>query len=241
MKLTLGIVVVVLIAVAGFVLWSPKDAPTRTAGESTVATEGVAETSESADAGAARSAVTPGEYVVQTDESIVNWAGKKPLIEGYVNSGSIGVKGGSISVGADASVGTFTIDMNTLSVSKTPTKPGKESALEGHLKGERWFDVATHPEASFAITKVTPRADSNATFIYDIEGDLTMKGVTHALQFPATIYADASGLLHASADFEFNRTLWGITSGSGSFFDDLADNVIDDMVALSFELVAEKQ
>ena len=162
-------------------------------------------------------------------------------IRDSINSGSITVTGGTIVAGENSATGVFTIDMNTLSVSNTPTKPGSENALEGHLKGERWFDVEAFPEASFSITEVKSRADSETTFEYDITGKLTMRDVTGTLSFPATIYTDDNGTLHAKADFEFDRTIWGITAGSGSFFDSLADNVVDDVVALSFKLVAEKQ
>lgn len=189
-----------------------------------------------------KAAVTDGTYRVVPEESTIRWAGKKPLIEGYINSGAIGVQEGTISVENQSSAtGRFVMDMNTISVTATPTKPGQESALEGHLKGERWFNVATYPTATFEIAEVSPRADSATTFMYDIRGTLTMKGESHELTFPATIYEDEAGKLHAEADFEFDRTKWGITSGSDTFFDNLADNAIDDMVALSFNLVAEKQ
>lgn len=231
--LIIGLVVVVAVAIGGFFFWTPAGAPetleeARQESQIEAVTEGAA-------------VVAPGTYVVVPAESMVQWAGKKPLIEGYVNSGSIGLNEGTITVTDTAATGNFTIDMNTLSVSETPTKPGKESALEGHLKGEGWFDVAAFPTATFEIVEVSPRVDSAATFIYGIRGNLTMKGETHELSFPATIYLDGNGALHADASLEFDRTVWGITAGSGSFFDNLADNAIDDMVALSFKLVAEKQ
>ena len=135
----------------------------------------------------------------------------------------------------------FVIDMNTLSVSGTPAKPGRESALEEHLKGERWFNISEYPTAMFAIRGIVPREESAEKNLYDVTGELTMKGKTGQLTFPAKIYMSEDGSLHAIADFEFDRTQWGITAGSGSFFDNLADNVIDDMVSLSFHLVAEKK
>jgi len=184
--------------------------------------------------------VSEGTYEVVPAESKVNWAGKKPLLEGYVNSGSIAVASGTIVVANGEASGEFAIDMDTLSVSSTPTKPGQESSLEGHLKGERWFNVAAYPTTSFKITSVEKQADSDTTFVYDVTGDLTLKGETHEISFPALIYQDAEGALHAEASFEINRTTWGITSGSASFFDDVADNAIDDMVALSFALTAKK-
>lgn len=183
--------------------------------------------------------VAAGVYTVRTQESSLSWAGKKPFIEGYVNAGSVDVTKGTITVRDRQAVGSFAIDMNTLSVSVTPTKSGQENALEGHLKSARWFDVATHPTATVGITTVTPRADSDDTYVYDITGMLTMKGETHDIAFPAIIY-EVDSVLYASGSFEIDRTKWGITSASGSFFDNLADNVIDDMVAISFTLVADK-
>lgn len=188
---------------------------------------------------AAKEIVSQGSYYVFPEQSSVRWAGKKSLIEGYVNSGSLAVKSGKIEVGEDSATGEFTLDMNSLLVADTPTKPGREGALEGHLKGSGWFDVETYPEASFVITSVSKRGDSDETYTYDVTGELTMKGETGELTFPALIYTDDIGLLRAEAQLEFDRTKWGITANSGNFFDNLADNVIDDMVALSFSLVAE--
>lgn len=239
MKALLVILALVALGVVGFVFWTPEGAPGTTSDEVVVESEG--DDADSVETTETRSVVAEGEYVVVAEESVVNWAGKKPLIEGYINNGSIAVSEGSVSVEGETATGTFVVDMTTLSVSDTPTKPGQESALEGHLTGERWFDVATYPEASFTITEVTPRADSDTTFVYDVTGELTMKGTTDTLEFPATIYQNAEGRLYAAADFEFDRTRWNITAGSGSFFDNLEDNVIDDMVALSFSLVAEQQ
>lgn len=233
MKIVLGIVAVVVLAVGAYAFWGPN------ASEMQNRENGL--NGENGEAAADATVVAPGTYRVVTDESDVRWAGKKPLIDGYVNSGTIEVADGTIEVADDTATGVFTMDMNTLSVSETRTKPGQEDTLTGHLKGERWFDVATYPSATFEILEITPHADSETTFMYDVRGELTMKGETGELTFPATIYSDADGRVHAEADFEFDRTEWGITSGSGSFFDDLADNVIDDMVALSFDLVAERE
>jgi polyisoprenoid-binding protein YceI len=187
--------------------------------------------------------VVPGNgmYAVIPAESSVGWAGKKPLIEGYINAGSIAVTEGTIEVAGTRATGSFTIDMDTLSVSSTPTKPGQESALEGHLKGERWFNIAGFPTATFVIKSVAERPDSATSFKYDVTGSLTMKGKTNDISFPATIYQDEAGKLHARAETEIDRTKWDITAGSASFFDNLADNVIDDMVALSFHVVATQK
>jgi len=191
-------------------------------------------------ASATKQVVSPGSYAIDLSNSVVNWAGKKPLIDGYINSGVIGFSAGTITVTENDATGEFTIDMNTLSVGLTAKKPGQESVLEGHLKGDSWFNVTEFPTASFNITNVSVRTDSDSTFQYDVTGDLTMKGVTNEINFPAEIYETASGQVQVEATTTIDRTKWGLTAMSGSFFDNLADNVIDDSVQLSFSLVADK-
>ena len=188
----------------------------------------------------ARQVVMPGSYVVDTSASTVGWAGKKPLIDGYINSGTLDLSEGVITVTNATAAGSFTIDMNTLKVGLTAKKPGQESVLEGHLKGDSWFNVTEFPTASFNITNVSVRTDSDSTFQYDVTGDLTMKGVTNEISFPATIYQTDTENVIVEAVTVIDRTKWGITSMSGSFFDNLANNVIDDSVQLSFSLVADK-
>jgi len=188
-----------------------------------------------------RAMIEDGAYQVDTTKSIVNWSGKKPLQEGYINSGTLALTEGSVTVSGTGAEGSFIIDMKTLKVGLTAKKPDQETALEGHLKSDRWFDVAGHPTATFVINSVTQQGDMVGNFNYEIQGDLTLKGETHPVTFPAVIYLDAEGALVAEAATEIDRTLWGITAGSDSFFDNLADNAIDNMISLSFYLVATKE
>lgn len=224
----IALAVVVLLAGGGYYFYSMNDAAV------TDTTQGAAvEVQESI----AEGAVVAGTYTVNVSESTVGWSAKKPLIEGYVNSGTIGITEGTISVTDSSATGSFTIDMNTIDVGLTAKKPGKEGALEGHLKSDDFFDVEKFPTASFAIKNV---ALSSEPLTYSVTGDLTMKGVTNELTFPAKIYLNDSGKLVADATFEFDRTKWGITYGSDSFFDDLADRAISDMVEMRLMLVADK-
>jgi polyisoprenoid-binding protein YceI len=188
-----------------------------------------------------RASITAGSYVVDSEKSIVNWSGKKPLIDGYINTGEIRLSEGSIEVLENDATGSFVIAMDTLKVGLTAKKPDQETALEGHLKGDRWFDVAAYPTATFVINEVTPKTDSATSFTYTIAGDLTLKGQTHPVTFDAVIYQNTDGTIRAEAATEIDRTKWGITAGSASFFDNLADNAIDNMIALSFTLVATKK
>jgi polyisoprenoid-binding protein YceI len=187
---------------------------------------------------ASATVVAPGTYTVDTTSSTVAWSGAKPLISGYIDSGTIGIKDGSITVTDSSATATITMDMNTVHVGTT-FKTGKEGALEDHLKKSDFFDVTTYPTATFTITTVTPRSDSATTFMYDVTGTLTMKGKTGDVSFPAKIFAE-NGVLHAEASTTIDRTKWNITFGSKNFFDNLADNAIDDLVQLKLTLVATK-
>jgi hypothetical protein len=44
--------------------------------------------------------------------------------------------------------------------------------------------------------------------------------------------------VRVDADFELDRTLWDVRFGSGKFFEDLGDNVIDDNFRVEAHVVA---
>lgn len=181
-----------------------------------------------------------GTYTINAAKSLVNWAAKKPLIDGYINSGTIMVAQGSVTVTTQGATGSFTMDMNTLDVGLTAKKPGQEGKLEEHLKGDRFFDVAKFPTATFVITKVEQSATPSPEQTHTLTGDLTMKGQQHTVTFPAVVYEE-NGTLFAKATTEVDRTKWGITAGSKNFFENLGDNMIDDMIGLTIALEAKKQ
>jgi len=233
MKIALIAVAILLLGGIGFIMWDAGAPTTGDVPQNTMTVEETVGTDDNIDAPSVT--LPDGTYALVPSESTFMWAGKKPLIDGYINTGSIAVLEGSLSVEEGQVRGVVVLDMTTLAVSETPKKPGQESALEGHLKGERWFDVATYPTAEVSIVSVTPTSAD----MYDVSADLTLHGQTHAISFPASVNVDGSGRIVASAAHGIDRTQWGITAGSGSFFDNLADNVVDDMVAISLTIVAE--
>lgn len=184
----------------------------------------------------AGSVPTPGTYTVDTGKSILLWNATKPLIPGYADHGSIALQSGAITVGADKAEGIFTVDMATLKVLGVAAgKEGKETDLEKHLKSDDFFGVTTYPTATFIITSVTPDTGENT---YTVQGSLTMHGYTNDISFPATIYLDSAGLLHAEASTKIDRTLYGIKYSSSKFFDNLGSRVIDDFFTLTLNIVA---
>jgi polyisoprenoid-binding protein YceI len=180
--------------------------------------------------------VKSGNYEINTGSSTIGWSAKKPLIDGYVNSGTFDIKGGSVTIDTKAtSTGKVVIDMQSIKVSSTAKKPGKESMLLGHLKTKDFFDVEKYAESNFSINKIEEVDAVNHT--YQVSGSLTMKDKTNNISFPMTLVLD-NGVLKGDATFEIDRTKWGVNFGSGNFFQNLGDNLISDMVELRLSIVA---
>lgn len=198
-----------------------------------------AETTDAADAQATTDQTL--KYNVNTKESTINWMGSKPTGK---HRGTISLSSGEVGVvnGAIAS-GKFTIDMNTIVDEDLTEKEGKAD-LEAHLKGtvdgkeDHFFDVKKFPQGSFEITNIIVPATAGE--IATIEGNLTLKGETKNIKFPATTTVDDSNVSIVSDVFTINRTLWKINYGSKSIFDNLGDKFINDDIELKISIKASK-
>lgn len=166
----------------------------------------------------------PVTYTVDAAKSTITWVGKK--VTGSHN-GTIALQSGSLAVnGKNVTGGTFTIDMNSIKDADGSAK------LEGHLKADDFFGVAKFPTATFVITKVAGTT---------VTGNLTIKGITKPLSFPATVTVNADGTVSALAGkIVVDRTKYDIKYGSKSFFDSIGDKAINDEFELAVKLVAKK-
>lgn len=185
-------------------------------------------------------ATTPAEapaaasYNVDTENSLLTWKGSK--VTGSSHEGTLKLSAGTLKVeGGNLVAGNFTIDMNSLDNTDLKGKDGYEKLL-GHLKSDDFFSVATFPTATFEITGATAKTgDANAT--HDISGNLTIKGITKNLTFPAKVTVDPNNL-NATASFFFDRALYEVKFGSKSFFEGLGDNAINNEIEIKVDLKA---
>ena len=181
---------------------------------------------------------TGGEaYAVVPAESELAWNGKKV---GGEHSGNINLQDGQLIVADDEVVGgEFTIDMN--SITNTDLTDAKyNSDLVGHLKSDDFFGVEQHPTATFKINRISPIADAPAGQPnYNVEGDLTVKGKTNPVSFPATVSVE-NGTATAKGEVIVDRAKYDVRYGSKSFFDNLGDKVIDDNFTVSLDITAKK-
>jgi polyisoprenoid-binding protein YceI len=178
---------------------------------------------------------------VNTEASSVHWTGAK-VIEGK-HTGTVKISEGALSFEGDVlTAGNFTIDMNSISNTDIQEEEGRNK-LVGHLKSGDFFLVDSFPTAKFEISKVEVLENSSEG-THTITGNLTIKGKTNSISFPATITKTADEAA-AKANFEINRNewnvLWGGTKESNpGVISFLKDNLLSDMIAFSVDLKAGK-
>lgn len=171
-------------------------------------------------------------YTVDLTKSSISWEAKK-LVGGH--TGFVDLTSGTLVFnGKKLAGGGFIANMTTIKTMDNGTKPN--AGLDKHLKADDFFGVEKHPAANFTIKKVQ---GSGANL--NITGDLTIKGVTKSVTFPATVTWNADKTISAVAEkIEIDRTKYGIQYRSKSVFSDIGDKMIEDNFTISVKLVAKK-
>ena len=172
----------------------------------------------------------PTPYKVDASKSTFKWTGKKVTGShwGYVkfSDGTLNLEKGALVGGA------FNVDMT--SIDCQDLQGGGAQKLVGHLKSDDFFGVDKFNKATLTIKTATAKGDNQ----YDVVADLTIKGMTNEVTFPATVTVNGSDVT-ATASFSVNRTKFGIRYGSGSFFDNLGDKAINDNFEVEVNLAAK--
>jgi polyisoprenoid-binding protein YceI len=174
-------------------------------------------------------------YSVNTDNSKVEWFAEK--VTGKHN-GEVNVKSGKIQNNHGKLTGMVTMDMTSIAVTDLEGK--YKEKLENHLRSEDFFSVEEFGTATFNITAVEPL--KNATEggeNFKISGDLTIKGITNPISFPANILFNGNGMT-ASGTMVVDRSKYNVRYGSPSFFADIGDKAIYDEFKLKFSITASK-
>ena len=169
---------------------------------------------------------------VNTSNSTVKWKGSK--VTSY-HEGNIKLSSGKLILEHGKLVGgEFEIDMTTIVNTDIEDKESRLK-LEGHLKNKDFFNVNEHKTASLMITTVKLIEESS----YELQADLTIKGITHEIKFNADVKIKGTAFL-AIARIKIDRTKWDIKYNSGSFFDGLGDYLILDEIEFDVYLLSVK-
>ena len=188
----------------------------------------VSSTVSAADGGKAKAT----NLKVNTAKSELTWLGKKVSVE---HTGKITLKEGTMTLdGTKLTGGKFVADLNSITCTDITDKE-YNGKLIGHLKSDDFFSVEKHPTATFVVTKAVAKTAG----VYDVTGDLTIKGITKPVTFPVTVKTTAAGA-EATGKMVVDRSKYDIKYSSKSFFDNLGDKVINDDFFIDVKLVAAK-
>lgn len=170
-------------------------------------------------------------YAISPAQSTLIWNAKKV---GGEHTGTVNLTKGSLLIDGNKLVGgDFTADMTTIKDTDI-TNEGMNAKLTGHLKSEDFFSAEKHPASTFRITKVTPKGGDQ----YDVTGDLTIKGITKPVSFPATVNVSGTNAT-ATAKVTVDRLGYDIKYRA-AIIGTAADKIIDDQFTFDVKLVAQR-
>ena len=169
--------------------------------------------------------------------SAVSFIGTKPTGQ---HNGTFSLQSGELTVKDNAiTAGNFVINIGSMAVTDKDT--AGTAKLKGHLLSPDFFDAAKYPTASFEITAVEKYDSSKVKSLlagatHIISGNLKLKDSTKNISFPAQVTL-ADGSATAVADFNIDRTQWGLAYGNDK---SLGDRFIRPEVNIKLNFTAKK-
>ena len=173
---------------------------------------------------------------IDSENSVIEWVGTKvtgrhtgilKLQEGYVELDAGNIRGGR-----------FIFDMNSIE-NRDIDNGERKLRLETHLKSSDFFDVKKHPTAIFQIISATlSRQGLPGEQVFQVSGDLTIRGVTHVIDFDAIVTLEGDQA-KAKGEIVIDRTKYGMKYRSGKVYPGLGDRVIHDEFRIIFNLTAK--
>jgi polyisoprenoid-binding protein YceI len=200
----------------------------------------------------AKNQISPSEtFIIDTTKSQITWIGAK--ITGRHN-GYFKIKTGKLHMDNDMlASGSIVIDMTSLRSDDKSIDQASNEKLTKHLKSADFFDVEEYSTANFELTgiapydstKITPaqprKPTDNALRVkkptHLITGNLTIKGETKSITFPAKVTLEDKQL-KAKANFNIDRTKWGLIYRSDK---SMGNQTIHPEVNLGFDIIANPQ
>jgi polyisoprenoid-binding protein YceI len=180
--------------------------------------------------------ITDGTYEVDTETSVIEWAGRNP---NSTHWGTLRLSAGEVRIHEGQIKGEFKIDMHSIenvNLAGNELKP----VLESHLKSDDFFFVKKFPQAVFELTaRPTATGQPVSSPNYEVNGRLSLCGISAEQNFAATIIPNAEGQIVAEAHFDFDRTRWGVIYGSTRFFEHLGMHLVFDQISLQLRILTK--
>jgi polyisoprenoid-binding protein YceI len=182
-----------------------------------------------------KDSVLTQDFQIDSLMSTLKWEGYEGLSLGKSeHNGTLNINLGIIKLADGKPMGgKFSVAISSLIVDDIPpTKPGN-AKLKKHLLDADFFDVAKFPEATFEITNSVP----NGIDSVDITGNLTLKGISKSITFPALIKFTDSNFTASTPKFYINRNDWEMYYRSES---SLGNEMIRNEIGIMISLTAKK-
>jgi polyisoprenoid-binding protein YceI/rhodanese-related sulfurtransferase len=175
-------------------------------------------------------------YRVDTGKSLVTWIGRNL---GGRHSGSLALLEGEVTIsGGELTGGRIVVDVRSLTNQDLQQQDYREMLIN-HLLSEDFLEASRYPTAEAVLRSWRPVPGAfPGQPNYQVEADLTIKGVTRPVQFAAAV-APQEECLKAQASLNLDRTQWNINYGSGRLFEKLGMHLVHDMITLEVFLVLE--
>jgi polyisoprenoid-binding protein YceI len=185
------------------------------------------------------SEATGATFVVDTADSRIkftgNGVGKNHPGKFRISSGEVAVNNNRITGG------NFVINIKSLELDEKGEMYDKK--LRPHLLSGDFFDAEKFNTSKFEITAVEPyeKNDKDTSIVdganFNISGNLTIKGETRNITFPAKVDLDENELT-GKANFDIDRTQWKMNYGNDKT---LGDKFISETVNVKLDLKAHKK
>ena len=189
------------------------------------------------DAQEVQAVVEATEYTV-AEGSYLKWRGFKTYVASE-HIGTIGVQSGTFAMAGDQLVGgKITIDMNSIANVDIEDE-GKRGYLEGHLKSQDFFFVESFPTAVFEVVEVREEATDATPYV--VVGNLTIRGITNSIEFPANVFVEEGSVRLEAPAFSIDRTKWNVKyhdSDDATIAETLKEDLIDHSIELTINVVA---
>ena len=149
-----------------------------------------------------------GQTKKVTSSDVHWWGYKIAKTEASSHDGTVNVKSGNLVLKNGAVVGgDFVLDMK--SINATDLSGEYQTKLNDNLKNGDFFEVEKFPTATYKITSVKKNTNKDYNFV--VNGNLTVKGKTNVVSFPAKI-TSANGVVTLESDkFSFDRQKFDVT------------------------------
>ena len=178
------------------------------------------------------------ETVALDSGSTVAWRGFKTYVQDE-HLGTVNVQEGTFEVAEGKLVGgKITMDMTSIICTDIGNER-KRGYLERHLRSQDFFFVDSFPTAAFEIVEVL---DPSAAKKYStVTGNLTIRGTTNSITFPADVVVSEEDVKFMAPTFSIDRTLWGAKyhdRDDATIAESLKDDLIDHSIELTIKVKA---